>query len=172
MAVIKISELPIITSGSITNTDILAIVNGTTTYGIDVENLRLRMLDGYTITSASFDSGSNTQVPVSSEIYQMIVSTSAVSNEIYISSSQTLDNSDYSEILVTTDSTPVILTLSNLTDGNNTTITKIDSGSSYVRISSSYVDNTILDETHFDLYYQYECVNLKYNSGSSNYILV
>lgn len=96
----------------------------------------------------------------------------AISDYIHISSSQTIDNDIYRDILVTTGTGSLILSLSGNEDKKITNITKIDSGSGYVLLSSSYAGNTILNSSQFGLYYQQECVNLRFNSSSLNYDLI
>ena len=180
---IKISNLPEILSGSYDESGVIPTVINGTTYKIDIENLRPILLKYYNLTSESFDSSSYIQIPVSSQIYSEIISQTsslyntvtndinALTTSIYISSSQEVDNDIYKDILVTTSTDQILLKLSGNVDENHVNISKIDSANGYVRISSSY-NETILDDAYFDLYYQYETLNLKYNSGSSNYIQI
>ena len=187
---IKISSLPEILSGSYGDSAMVPTVKDGVTYKIDIENLRPILLKYYNLTSESFDSSSDIQIPVSSQIYaeiQELISSSIETDaivyakiqelineqtaSIHISSSQEINNDNFANVLVSTDTDAIILKLSGTNNFNRINISKIDSGYGYVRISSSY-NETILGDPYFDLYYQHESINLLYNSASSNYIQI
>lgn len=169
MSEVKISELPGIVSGSVADEDLLVLVHNGVTYRISIGNLRQQMLNDYNLTSASLSTSSNIDIPTSNAIYRYVNSLTA---SIHISSSQTVNNDNYRDILVTTGTGSMVLSLSGVYDGKITNITKIDSGSGYVLLSSSYAGNTVLNSSYFGLYYQQECVNLRFNSSSLNYDLI